>query len=359
MRIRDEPTGVVRPRLAKDIQDQPASLGRVLQLQCGAGRGQLLLAADLIRSTKRIVIVGIGASFNASIPLENLLCSHGIDAITVEAGELLHYRHEAYRDSVFIVVSRSGESVEIVKLLTALRRRFPIIGVTNEPGSALAREANFVLDVRSLPDEMVAIQSYTGTLLTLFLLGMAVVDRLEAAQQEVESLLPSLSRLIETNLHELPKWDTFLKRDMPVYALGRGPSYGSALQGALLFSEIAKVPAVGMAVASFRHGPIEVVDQRFRGLIFAPQGRTRDLNVALAEDLVKFGGTVRVIGPSDPDRSGLQWINTPAVSDMLAPLLEIVPVQVAAMRLAQLRGITVGRLRFTPQVARDEAFIAG
>ena len=319
----------------------------------------MLLAADLIRSTKRIVIVGIGASFNASIPLESLLCSHGIDAIAVEAGELLHYRHDAYRDSVFIVVSRSGESVEIVRLLTALRGRVPIIGVTDEPGSALALKSNLVLDVCSLPDEMVAIQSYSGTLLTLFLLGMAVLDRLDAARQEVEALLPNLARLIETTLHELPKWDTFLERDAPVYSLGRGPSYGSALQGALLFSEIAKVPAVAMAVASFRHGPIEVVDQRFRGLIFAPQGRTRDLNVALAMDLVRFGGTVRVIGPGDPDQSGLQWINTPAVSDMLAPLLEIVPVQAAAMRLAQLRDIAVGKLRFTPRVSRDEGFIAG
>jgi hypothetical protein len=39
----------------------------------------------------------------------------------------------------------------------------------------------------------------------------------------------------------------------------------------------------------------------------------------------------------------------------LAPLLEIIPVQIAAVRLAQSRGLTVGRMRFAPQVARDEA----
>jgi len=40
---------------------------------------------------------------------------------------------------------------------------------------------------------------------------------------------------------------------------------------------------------------------------------------------------------------------------MLSPLFEIVPVQVAALRLAQLKGITVGSFRYTPQVTLDEA----
>jgi glucosamine--fructose-6-phosphate aminotransferase (isomerizing) len=43
---------------------------------------------------------------------------------------------------------------------------------------------------------------------------------------------------------------------------------------------------------------------------------------------------------------------------MLAPLLEIVPVQVAAMRLAELRGVVVGSFRYTTQVTRDEGSIA-
>jgi glutamine---fructose-6-phosphate transaminase (isomerizing) len=343
------------PRLAEDIQAQPASLACVLEQQCGKGRSGLLHAASLLRSAKRALITGIGASMFASILLENLLCSHGIDAVTVEAAELLHYRRDAYRDAVVIMVSRSGESVEIAKLLPTIKGRLPVIGVTNEAASVLAREADLSLQVGSLPDEMVAIQSYTGTLLALYFLGMATVDELGAAQQEIEALLPGLSRLIAINLDELHGWDPFLERGAPVYLLGRGPSYASALEGALLFNEIAKAPAIGMTAASFRHGPVELVDQGFRGLIFASRGRTCDLNVALARDLTRFGGRVRVIGPQNVDGSGLEWSSTPSVPEMLAPLLEIVPVQVAALRLAQLRGIQVGSFRYTPQVTRDEA----
>lgn len=347
------------PRMASDIEGQSASLARVLQQQCGAGRAQLLEAAALLRSAGRSVVIGVGASLNASIALENLLCAHGYNSSSVEAGEFLHYRHETCRGAAVVVVSRSGESIEIARLLSALHGRAAIVAVTSEPGSTLARAADVVLEVSSLPDEMVAIQSYTGTLLTLYLLGMAVAQVLDAAQQEVEALLRSFPGWISANLAEPHTWDEFLERDAPIYTLGRGPSLGSAFQGALLFNEIAKAPAVGMAVASFRHGPIEVVDQNFRGLIFAPQGRTRDLNVGLATDIVRFGGKVRVIGAGGTDSSELTWIHTPPCSELLAPLVEIVPVQVAAMRLAQLRGIVVGSFRYAPQVTIDETRIAG
>jgi glutamine---fructose-6-phosphate transaminase (isomerizing) len=347
------------PRIASDIEGQSTSLARVLQQHCGAGRAQLLEAAALLRSAGRSVVVGVGASLNASITLENLLCAHGCSSSSVEAGEFLHYRRETHRGAAVVVVSRSGESIEIARLLSALHGRVAIVGVTSEPRSTLARAADIVLEVGNLPDEMVAIQSYTGTLLTLYLLGMAVAQMLDQAQQEIEALLRNFPAWISANLAESRTWDEFLERDAPIYTLGRGPSLASALQGALLFNEIAKAPAVGMAVASFRHGPIEVVDQRFRGLIFASQGRTRDLNVGLARDIVRFGGKVRLIGARGTDGSGLQWLHTPPCSELLAPLVEIVPVQVAAMRLAQLRGIVVGSFRYASQVTVDEACIAG
>lgn len=341
-------------RLALDIRGQPASLARVLDQQCGAGRTQLRQAAALLRTSRRVVITGIGASLNAAIPLENFLCSRGIRTSSVEAGELLHYRSAACQDATVAVISRSGESIEIAMLLEALRGRVPIVGVTHEPGSRLAREADVALEVCSRPDEMVAVQSYTGTLLALYLLGMEAVEQLDAGRREAAELLPGLARWIDSQLQAMRDCDGFLARDSFVHLLGRGPSCASAWEGALLFSEVAKAPAIAMAVASFRHGPIEVVDRSFRGFIFAPAGKTRDLNIGLAADVMRFGGSVRLIGPAGGDGHGLPWISTPPCPDTLAPLVEIVPVQVAAMRLAELRGIAPGSFRYISQITRDE-----
>ncbi|HZZ38324.1 MAG TPA: SIS domain-containing protein [Acidobacteriaceae bacterium] len=344
-----------RSQLVSDIVAQPASLSCVLDQQFGTGHSELLRAASVIRSARRVLITGIGASMFASIPLEYALCACGIDAVVVEAAELLHYRHRAYRDAVAVVVSRSGESIEIAKLLAMPRKQQLVIGVTNEPSSLLARKADVSLHVGSRSDGMVAIQTYTGTLMTLYLLAEMVRLSRDPARNDIERWRLSFLEVVTTSYEQLGSWDPFLEAGAPIYLLGRGPSYASAMEGALLFNEIAKIPAVGMPAASFRHGPVEVVDDRFRGLIFASPGCTRDLNIALGRDLARFGGWVRGIGPAQESSPRMDWCDLPPVPEALAPLFEIVPVQMAALRMAQLRSIPEGSLRYAPQVTTDEA----
>jgi glutamine---fructose-6-phosphate transaminase (isomerizing) len=342
--------------LARNILSQPQSLHCVLEYQCGEGAASLAQAAALLGSGRRVLITGMGASLIASIPFEYFLSSLGIDATSVEAGELLHYRDAGIRDAVVVVVSRSGESVEVTKLLEILKGRNPIIGVSNEPRSLLARSADASIHINSLADEYVAVQTYTGTLLTLHLLASYLGGTHKEAAENVTTLLPAFSQLVEASLQEINKWDEFVATNSPIYLLARGPSCASALEGSLLFHEVAKRPAVGMAVASFRHGPVEVVDGDFRGIVFAPESRTRALNLALAHDLTRFGAQLRVLGPTfESTATGIQACVVPAVPEMLAPLFEIVPVQAAALRLAELRGIPPGSFRYAPQVAVDEA----
>jgi len=308
----------------------------------------------MLSSAKKVIVTGIGASMFACIALEYRLCALGIPAFLVEAAELLYYRHEACSNSIVVVVSRSGESVEVAKLVTLLKGRAPIIGVSNNAVGRLAMESDVFINICSRPDEMIAIQSYTGTVLALHLLTTVVDGSFSSELTHLHSALNELSAFIDRELREIRAWDELLELNSPVYVLGRGPSYASVLEGVLLFHETAKAPAVGMHAASFRHGPVEIVDSRFAGIVFAPAGRTRDLNLGLARDLIRFGGKVRVVGPGGPETDGLELHRTPEVSETLAPLCEVIPLQCAALRLAQLHGLEIGAFRYTPQVTRDE-----
>jgi len=342
-------------RLLTDIQRQEPSLAHVLAHQSGKGHPALGKAARLLESARKIVVTGIGASLHAAFPLHYELAANGFDSAIVESGELLHYQERLCSGAVVVVVSRSGESVEIVKLLSRLKQISEhTIGVTNEPESTLAKNTSIALTVDNLPDEMVAIQSYTGTVAALLLLAAAVTGDFDKTHQEMTALLPRISALIASNLDRIHDWDDFLKAASPVYLLGRGPSYASALEGALLFGETAKEPAVGIASGSFRHGPVEIVDANFRAIVFAPHGKTRDLNLGLAQDLVKFGAKARVIGPVAVDASTLPFIDVPVVPEKLAPLVDIIPVQLAALRLAHRKGLVIGKFRYAPQVTRNE-----
>jgi glucosamine--fructose-6-phosphate aminotransferase (isomerizing) len=338
--------------LLRDILNQPRSLAEAVEYQSGAGRSALTAAARLMMG-QRLLCSGMGSSLYACYALSTELAQYGIATTTIDAAELLHYHHYAYRDAVAVLVSRSGESIETLKLLPLLKAQGTrLVSVTDVADSTLAREADVSVLIHGGQDHLVAVQSYTATLIVLSLLSAALVNDLEARRIELEMTVKALIDCVPQCVEQSAGWQSFFGDAQVIHLLGRGPSIASIFEGALLFNEVAKFPSVPMEAAQLRHGPVEIVDERHRAIVFAPNDHTRELNVALAHDLIRLGGQARLIGPGTTDRD---WWTTPEVPAPLAPLIEIVPVQCAALRLAEWRGFTPGEFRVATQVTRSEA----
>jgi glucosamine--fructose-6-phosphate aminotransferase (isomerizing) len=339
----------------QDILGQERSLARVVERQTGAGRAAMLEAAWSLRESSKIVITGIGASLHSAYPLQYALAGRGMNCSIVEIAELLHYQEKICAGAMVVIFSRSGESIEVVKLLEKLKGvASRVIAITNEPESSLAKRADVTIFVDSLADEIVAVQSYTGGVAAGLLLAGAVGEAFDARVEELSACGPLVTALIKESLDRVKDWDSFVKAGSPIYFLGRGDSYASVLEAALLIGETAKEPAVGLAAASFRHGPVEIVDENYRAVIFAGPAATREINLALGRELAKRGGHIRVIGFAGDDTKGLTLIAVPKVADVLLPLVEIIPVQIAAMRFAFAKGLEIGKFRHTGQVTTDE-----
>src|SRR5262245_61739896 len=198
-------------------------------------------SASLLRGRKRVVLTGMGASLSACIPLHYLLAKRGIDVATVETAELLYFLEAGLDpDTVVVLVSRSGESIEAVKLLDLLnRRRCPTVGVVNVAGSTLAERTTESILLNSPPDELVAVQTYTATLVTLALVGAACLDELNAAQSEWLSAITTFSPWIGECVTASQTWQQFAELTSPLYCLSRGPGLASVHEGILLMHETA------------------------------------------------------------------------------------------------------------------------
>ncbi len=327
-------------RLWLDILGQPASLRQCSEALFGEGRRRFLRAADRIRRMGEVLVSGMGSSLYAAIPLAYHLESRGIRAPVIESGELLHYPQRARR--VVLLISRSGETVEVTRLLPELKAAgSSIIAITSEPESTLAQAAGDVIVVRHRPDLILALQSYTATALAALLLAAAVTGDLnDSWRGQVDELATGLEAVLPAYVEDGVSWREFLEGASTVYVLGRGPSLASVYEAALLFHEAARMPAVPMSAGSFRHGPIEVVNPAFRALIFAPHDATEELNRGLADHLTKLGG-----------RASLITTEAPA---LFAPVVEIAPVQVAALRAAEVRGVPAGEFHIASQVTTSE-----
>ena len=93
---------------------------------------------------KRVVFTGMGGSFAAAHTCALRLVEHGISAFVVEASELLYYQQALIdTETLLVLISQSGYSVEIVRLLDQIASTIPVIGITNDPDSAWARQARF------------------------------------------------------------------------------------------------------------------------------------------------------------------------------------------------------------------------
>lgn len=331
----------MKPSVMLDnIRKQPFSLECVADHQFGEGAEELHAAAAAIRSAGSVVFTGMGSSMSAAIPAAYYLQSQGFPAEVLETSEWLHFGAGWPRADAAVLVSRSGETIEIVKLLSRLTALS--IGVTNVRESQLSRETKHAIYINSETDRMVAVQTYTGTMATLLLLAAAVLEESDdKSRVALKNATDALANAIGEEQAKSEDWNEFLAGAEVVHLLGRGPSLSSAREGALLFNEAARTPSAGLSAALFRHGPVEIVDKQFRAIVFASQAPTRDIDLALAGDIERMGGKVRVC-------------QARGVPSPFEPLIEIVSPQIASCRLAEAKGIDPGDFRYATLVTTAE-----
>jgi glutamine---fructose-6-phosphate transaminase (isomerizing) len=345
----------------QDIQNQGDALRQTLDFQLGPGWSNLERAAQAIRNATQITVASIGASYSASLPFVYRLGAAGKPAALVDASELLHYTNStAQPGSVFILASRSGETIEIVRLLQVLKGRAgTIIGVTNEPESPLARLSDIPILLGCPRDHLIAIQTYSATLLTLLIMAELILR--DVPIPDMKQIVGSLPGLVESSIGEYSRvsqdWAGGFRQYGGVYLLARGPSRASANQAALLFHEMARYPAAAWTIGEFRHGPWEVMDERICAFVFMPEDQTQALNEAFAVDLAEMGGDVRVISAGKPKSlpGNLSIWAIPPVDPSLAPILEIIPVQFFIYEYSRWQGLTPGEFRASTPVTLSEA----
>jgi glutamine---fructose-6-phosphate transaminase (isomerizing) len=306
-----------------------------------------------------LIYTGMGASLFAAMPAVARLVERGLAAQVIESAELLHYGSAGLRSSdLAVLISRSGGSIEVLRLVEKMRAAgVTIVGVTNVPGSELERVADSTLSIHSKADQLVAVQTYTGTVLALLLLAEQVIAGDAAALAEAyATALPALSTFIDDCHDASESWQEWLHSPAPLYLLGRGPALASAFEGALLLHETAKAAAVPMSCGQFRHGPVEAVSSDFRAIVFGTPEPTRSLDSSLADDLYRMGAKVRWIGPARADSNNSpSLVPWPEVPSTLAAIFEIVAMQFAAYRLALWRGIVPGDFRYSSEVTAVES----
>lgn len=332
----------------ENILEQPEALRKVAASLRSERQFDAFAARIEAGDFDRIVLSGMGSSCFAFYPAYQRLASLGLPVVWAEASELLYgLRPLVTSRSLLILASQSGESAEIVALLDSIdkeAKRPAVIGITNAEGGSLAKRSDAAILLQAGSEHTVSTKTYLNTLAVLGFGSRAL------ARQESSGILDDYQLAADRLEGYLASWEKRVdelknKVGMPkkLYYVGRGDSLAAVMTGALITKESTKYAPQGSSSAQFRHGPFELVDGELTVIVFAGLGPERDLNLRLAEDVVRYGGRSFLL--TAEASSLVPRIEIPAGPANALPLYEMVAVQLLTIAIARLNGFEPGAFR--------------
>lgn len=338
----------------QDILRQPDELRRVVEYLSGAGRRPLGEAAGRVREARHVYLTGIGSSWHAAQSAHPLFQLGAQPIYLQEASELWQFS-SIPPDAVIVIISRSGRSLEVVKLLAKARESGAVVvGVTNSEDGPLALEAQIPILVPIEFDHAISVNTYSSLAATAGALASATIASFDT------ELAATLTRTLVEVEEALPSWQARISNSAwpaprsASYFLARGCSLGSCHEARLLWEEGVKAPATAMSTSSFRHGSQEMVSSGAGFGIWVDGQRMRKQDLAVARDLAQLGASVMVIGQRIPEGSGNLVLQLPDIPADWQFLIDIIPAQLAAEHLARLSGVDPDSFRYGSYIVENE-----
>jgi glucosamine--fructose-6-phosphate aminotransferase (isomerizing) len=357
--------------MLKEIFEQPQAVRDTMLGRIGQESGRVFLdemdiSAEEFRGYENIKIVACGTSWHAALAGKFMIEKLARIPVEVDYGSEFRYRDPIVDSKTLtVVVSQSGETADtLAAQREAKQKGSKTLAICNVIGSMITREAAGSLLTHAGPEIGVAsTKAFTSQITALLLLAMYLGQvRGKLSDAESGRLMTELVKLpgrMETVLAEAEIYDELVKRlfrSTGFLFLGRGIHYPIALEGALKLKEISYIHAEGYPAGEMKHGPNALIDENLPVVVLA----TRDPESAgsrlryektvsnIEEVKARSGIVIAVVCEEDRQemaRIADHVIAVPSTSELLLPLLEILPLQLLAYHIAVRRGCDVDQPR--------------
>jgi glutamine---fructose-6-phosphate transaminase (isomerizing) len=355
--------------MLREIYEQPRALADTIDRY--APNGKLATdvfqpVADALRGRSRLVIAASGSSRHAGLAAEIMLEDLAGLVVDVEyASEYVYRSTHTIQDPGVLVISQSGETADtLAGLREAKSRGLPTLAITNNARSSMAEEADAFLPTCAGPEKAIpATKSFTTQLAVLYSLalylarirGRMTSPTVESHTEDLRRLPALLEPALEKWQHQIADLAPSLKNSRAFLYLGRGVHYAIAREGALKLKESAYLQAEGYPAGELKHGPNALVSPDAPLVVLVtrdpsdPDAMLRYSKVLqLMKDMRTQGATILAVateGDKEAAKLANHCIEIPQTEDMLATMLEVVPLQLLAYQLAIQNGIDVDNPR--------------
>jgi len=348
--------------MAKEIHEQPEVLGHTLSRYFDYGSKQAKVAgADQLKfkDLSRLIITACGTAYLAGLVSKYWFEKYARLPVEIDIASEFRYREAPIsgKDTA-LVISQSGETADTLASLRYCKDHGAAIGaIVNVPESTIAREADTIFPTIAGPEIGVAsTKAFTCQLAVLAALALQAgrergVLSVERERELVAELtdVPSLALKALAAETEIEKLSHPLSKANNALYLGRSTSYPIALEGALKLKELSYIHAEGYAAGELKHGPIALIDENMPVFVIAPHDAIYEKTVSNMQEVAARGGRIVLItderGASECGDAAENIVILPDMSDIVAPIVYALPVQLIAYHTAVFMGTDVDQPR--------------
>ncbi|GAA4351815.1 glutamine--fructose-6-phosphate transaminase (isomerizing) [Hymenobacter saemangeumensis] len=349
--------------MLKEIFEQPRSImdsmrGR-LELESGhLNMGGIRAYEQKFVNAQRIIVVACGTSWHAGLVAEYLIEDLARIPVEVEYASEFRYRNPVITErDIVIAISQSGETADTLAAIELAKSKgATIFGVCNVVGSSIARATDAGAYTHAGPEIGVAsTKAFTAQVTVLTLLAMIMGQKrgtisdtkLRELMAELDTIPAKVEKALEldTEIRQISE----IFKDVPNFLyLGRGYNFPVALEGALKLKEISYIHAEGYPAAEMKHGPIALIDENMPVVVIATKDSSYEKVVSNIQEVkARKGRIIAVVSEGDtviPQMAEFV-IEVPHTSDVLMPLVSVIPLQLLSYHIAVLRGCNVDQPR--------------
>ncbi len=278
--------------MIKEIHEQPLIIRNIAKNYSQ----NIKKLANYVQNARGTFFIGAGTAFHAGLSGTYLFSKIAKKHVnTAVASEFNYLEDFLTGDSLIIVLSQSGETIDVVEPVNrAKSKKSKIVAITNSLGSTIYRLSDYNVLLNAGPEKAVAsTKAYIAKLSVLLMLTFALINREEKAKEILLNTAEEIERLLENKqVLEIKKVAKFLSKTKNIYAIGRGASYPSALEGALKIKEVTYIPTEGFAGGELKHGAIALIGYGTKCIVFAPNDETYESIISNAIEVKSRGGII-------------------------------------------------------------------
>ncbi len=349
--------------MQKEIFDQPRALidtlGGRIDFETGCvNLPEMNLTPELVSKIDKLFIVACGTSYYAGLIGKFMIETLARLPVEVEyASEFRYYNPIVNERTAVLSITQSGETADTLAAAEQARVQGATLwAIVNAIGSQSMRLADGAIPMHAGPEIGVAsTKAFTTSLVDLYLLACALgtlrgvisAERLRELADDVARLPALIGQALERDTDYQVLADRFHKAENFLF-LGRGINYPIALEGALKLKEISYIHAEGYPAGEMKHGPIALIDESMPVLAIVTRDTLYDKMISQIQQAKARGGVVIALATEGDEAIRAEAdhvIYVPATTSLLAPVVNVIPLQLLSYHIAVRRGADVDQPR--------------